>query len=169
MPVLRLPSPKKKNNDLSVKKEVMASPLNGKAIPLSEVADAAFSSEMLGKGVAIDPADGNVCAPCDGTVSMLFPTKHAIGLVSDSGAELLIHVGMDTVKLEGQHFTAHVQEGDKVKKGQLLITCDIEAVKKEGYSMVTPIIVSNTDDYLDVVPMKQGAIKKEEELLTLIH
>ena len=158
-----------KKDDLKVKKEVMACPLNGNAIPLNEVKDEAFSSEMLGKGVAIEPADGNVYAPCDGTVTMLFATKHAVGLVSEGGAELLIHVGMDTVKLEGKHFTAHVKEGDKVKKGQLLLTADVEAIRAEGYSMVTPIIVSNTDDYLDVVPMKQGAIKKEEELLTLIH
>ncbi len=158
-----------KRNDLSVKKEVMVSPMNGKAIPLSEVQDEAFSSEMLGKGIAIEPADGHVYAPCDGTVSMLFSTKHAVGLVSENGAELLIHVGMDTVKLEGKYFTTHVEQGDKVKKGQLLITCDMDAIRKEGYSMVTPVIVSNTDDYLDVVSMKLGAIEKEEELLTLIH
>ncbi len=163
------PKSEKKNNDLSVKKEVMASPLNGKAIPLSEVQDEAFSTEMLGKGVAIEPADGHIYAPCDATVSMLFSTKHAVGLVCDSGAELLIHIGMDTVKLEGKHFTTHVDQGDKVKKGQLLITFDMDAIRAEGYPLVTPIIVSNTDDYLDVVPMKQGAIKKEEELLTLIH
>jgi len=124
---------------------------------------------MLGKGVAIDPADGHVYAPCDGTVSMLFSTKHAIGLVSNSGAELLIHLGLDTVKLEGKYFDVHVEQGDKVKKGQLLITCDVDAIRSEGYSMVTPIIVSNTPDYLDVVPMKQGDVAKEEELLTLIH
>lgn len=159
----------KKNGELTVKKEVISSPLNGKAIALTEVQDEAFASEMLGKGVAIDPADGHVYAPCDGTVTMLFSTKHAIGLVSDSGAELLIHLGMDTVKLEGRYFETHVEQGAKVKKGQLLITCDINAIKSEGYSMVTPIIVSNTADFLDVVPMKQGDIAKEEELLTLIH
>lgn len=163
------PKNEEKNDDLKVKKEVMVSPLTGKAIPLSEVEDAAFSGGMLGKGVAIDPADGNVYAPCDATVSMLFATKHAIGLVSENGAELLIHLGLDTVKLEGKHFNTHVQEGDKVKKGQLLITCDVDAIRKEGYSMVTPVIVSNTDDYLDVVPMKQGVITKDEDLLTLIH
>ena len=159
----------KKNTELKVKKEVVVSPLTGKIIALTEVEDAAFSGEMLGKGVAIDPADGHVYAPCDGTVSMLFSTKHAIGLVSDSGAELLIHLGLDTVKLEGKYFDVHVEQGDKVKKGQLLITCDVDAIRSEGYSMVTPIIVSNTPDYLDVVPMKQGDVAKEEELLTLIH
>lgn len=138
-------------------------------ISLSEVKDEAFSSEMLGKGVAIEPADGHLYAPCDGTVTMLFSTKHAIGLVTDGGAELLIHVGMDTAQLEGKHFTAHVEQNAKVKKGQLLLTCDLEAIKEAGYSTVTPVIVSNIADYLDVVPMKQGAVQKEEELLTLIH
>lgn len=163
------PKNEKKNSELKVKKEVIVSPLTGNAIPLTDIEDAAFSSEMLGKGVAIDPADGHVYAPCDGTVSMLFSTKHAIGLVSNSGAELLIHLGLDTVKLEGKYFDVHVEQGDKVKKGQLLITCDVDAIRSEGYSMVTPIIVSNTPDYLDVVPMKQGDVAKEEELLTLIH
>lgn len=163
------PKNEKKNSDLKVKKEVAVSPLTGNAIPLTDIEDAAFSSEMLGKGVAIDPVDGHVYAPCDGTVSMLFSTKHAVGLVSDSGAELLIHLGLDTVKLEGKYFETHVEQGDKVKKGQLLITCDIDAIRNEGYSMVTPVIVSNTADYLDVVPMKQGNVEKEEELLTLIH
>ena len=163
------PKNEKKNSDLKVKKEVVVSPLTGNAIPLTDIEDAAFSSEMLGKGIAIDPVDGHVYAPCDGTVSMLFSTKHAVGLVSDSGAELLIHLGLDTVKLEGKHFETHVEQGSKVKKGQLLITCDIDAIRNEGYSMVTPVIVSNTADYLDVVPMKQGNVEKEEELLTLIH
>ena len=163
------PKNEKKNSELTVKKETIASPLTGKVIALNEVQDEAFASEMLGKGVAIDPADGHVYAPCDGTVTMLFSTKHAIGLVSDSGAELLIHLGMDTVKLEGKYFETHVEQDSKVKKGQLLITCDVDAIRSEGYSMVTPIIVSNTPDYLDVVPMKQGEVVKEEELLTLIH
>lgn len=163
------PKNEKKNTELKVKKETIASPLTGKAIPLNEIEDAAFASEMLGKGIAIDPVDGHVYAPCDGTVSMLFSTKHAIGLVTDSGAELLIHLGLDTVKLEGKYFETHVEQGNKVKKGQLLITCDLDAIRGEGYSMVTPIIVSNTADYLDVVPMKQGDVNKEEELLTLIH
>jgi len=160
---------KKEETESLVKKEILASPLTGKVIPLTEVEDAAFSGELLGKGIAVDPADGHVYAPCDGTLSALFPTTHAIGIVTDGGAELLIHLGLDTVKLEGKHFEAHVKAGDKVKKGQLLITCDIDAIKKEGYSMVTPIIVTNTADYLDIVAMKQGEIKKEEDLLTVIH
>lgn len=158
-----------KKADLKVKKEVVTSPLTGNVIPLTEVKDEAFSGELLGKGVAVDPTEGNVVAPCNGTVTTLFPTKHAIGIVTENGAELLIHLGLDTVKLEGEHFTAHIAQGDKVKKGQLMVTVDLEAVKAAGYSMVTPIIVTNTPDYLDVVAMSSTSVNKEEELLTLIN
>ena len=150
-------------------KEVVASPLTGKVVPLTEVKDEAFSGELLGKGVAIDPTEGTVVAPCDGTVTVLFPTKHAIGIVTEHGAKLLIHLGLDTVKLEGEYFTAHIAQGDKVKKGQLMVTVDLEAVKAAGYSMVTPIIVTNTPDYLDIVAMSSTSVNKEEELLTLIN
>lgn len=150
-------------------KEVVASPLTGKVVPLTEVKDEAFSGELLGKGVAIDPTEGTVVAPCDGTVTTLFPTKHAIGIVTENGAELLIHLGLDTVKLEGEYFTAHIAQGDKVEKGQLMVTVDLEAVKAAGYSMVTPIIVTNTPDYLDIVAMSSTSVNKEEELLTLIN
>ena len=150
-------------------KEVVASPLTGKVVPLTEVKDEAFSGELLGKGVAIDPTEGTVVAPCDGTVTTLFPTKHAIGIVTENGAELLIHLGLDTVKLEGEYFTAHIAQGDKVEKGQLMMTVDLEAVKAAGYSMVTPIIVTNTPDYLDIVAMSSTSVNKEEELLTLIN
>ena len=158
-----------KKSDVNVKKEVIASPLTGKVLPLTEVKDEAFSGELLGKGVAVEPTEGTVVAPCDGTVTTLFPTKHAVGIVSENGAEILIHLGLDTVKLNGEHFTAHVAQGDKVKKGQLLVTVDLDAVAKAGYSMVTPIIVTNTPDYLDVVAMSSDAVKKEDELLTLIN
>lgn len=163
------PKIEEKKTELKVKKEVVASPLTGKVVPLTEVKDEAFSGELLGKGVAVDPTEGNVVAPCNGTVTTLFPTKHAIGIVTENGAELLIHLGLDTVKLEGEHFTAHIAQGDKVKKGQLMVTVDLEAVKAAGYSMVTPIIVTNTPDYLDVVAMSSTSVNKEEELLTLIN
>lgn len=153
---------------VKVDKEVIASPLTGKVVPLTEVKDEAFSGELLGKGVAVDPTEGTVVAPCNGTVTALFPTKHAIGIVTENGAELLIHLGLDTVKLDGEHFTAHISQGDKVKKGQPMVTVDLDAVKAAGYSMVTPIIVTNTPDYLDVVAMSSDVINKEEELLTLI-
>lgn len=163
------PKIEEKKTELKVKKEVVASPLTGKVVPLTEVKDEAFSGELLGKGVAVDPTEGNVVAPCNGTVTTLFPTKHAIGIVTENGAELLIHLGLDTVKLDGEHFTAHIAQGDKVKKGQLMVTVDLEAVKAAGYSMVTPIIVTNTPDYLDVVAMSSTSVNKEEELLTLIN
>ena len=163
------PKIEEKKTELKVKKEVVASPLTGKVVPLTEVKDEAFSGELLGKGVAIDPTEGTVVAPCDGTVTTLFPTKHAIGIVTENGAELLIHLGLDTVKLEGEHFTAHIAQGDKVKKGQLMVTVDLEAVKAAGYSIVTPIIVTNTPDYLDIVAMSSTSLNKEEELLTLIN
>ena len=107
-------------------------------------------------------------APCDGVLTTLFPTKHALGIVSEGGAEVLIYLGLDTVKLDGQYFEAHVAQGDKVKKGQLLVSCDLNAIAKAGYSMVTPVIITNTDDYLDIVSMGNKAAKHGEDLLTLI-
>ena len=155
-------------SELKVKKEELASPLTGKLLPLSEVKDEAFSGELLGKGFAVDPTDGNVYAPCDGTVMTLFPTLHAVGIVSNNGAEVLVHIGLDTVQLNGEHFKAHVAQGDKVTKGQLLITVDIDAVKAAGFSVVTPVIITNTADYLDVVTTKEGNVNSKEDVLTVI-
>ena len=135
---------------------MISSPLTGKVKPLSQIEDAAFSNETIGKGVAITPSEGKVTAPFNGTVMMLFPTKHAIGLMSDQGCEVIIHIGMDTVRLDGKHFDAHVKEGDKVKKGDLLITFDKDAIEKEGYSLDTPVIVTNTNDYMDIIAMMEG-------------
>lgn len=129
----------------------VASPLEGRIIPLCEVEDDAFATETLGKGIAIDPTKGEVVAPFDCTVTSLFSTNHAIGLTSDTGAELLIHIGLDTVKLEGKYFQAHVKKDEKVKKGTVLVTFDLDQIKKEGYSAVTPIIILNTGNYADVV------------------
>lgn len=150
-------------------REVICSPLNGNVLPLSEAKDDAFAQGLLGNGVAIDPADGKVVSPVDGTVMTLFPTKHAIGLVSDNGAEILIHLGMDTVKLDGKYFEAHVKQGDKVKKGDVLVTCDVEAIKAEGYSMITPVIVTNTADYLDVVEMASGTVKAGDDIISCLN
>lgn len=150
-------------------REVICSPLNGNVLPLSEAKDDAFAQGLLGNGVAIDPADGKVVSPVDGTVMTLFPTKHAIGLVSDNGAEILIHLGMDTVKLDGKYFEAHVKQGDKVKKGDVLVTCDVEAIKAEGYSMITPVIVTNTADYLDVVEMASGTVKARDDIISCLN
>jgi PTS system beta-glucosides-specific IIC component len=122
-------------------------PMAGKAVPITEVPDPTFAEGMLGNGIAIEPAEGKVYAPCDATVDMMFTTGHAVSLVADCGAEVLIHVGLETVGLEGKPFTIHVANGDKVKKGQLLIEVDLEAVKAAGLPTITPMLICNTDDY----------------------
>lgn len=130
--------------------EEVNQPIEGKIIPLNQVEDDAFSQEVLGKGIAIIPSEGKVYAPFDGTVITLFPTKHAIGIVSDNGCEVLIHIGMNTVQLNGKYFTSHVQQGDKVKKGQLLVEFDIDHILQEGYNLETPVIITNTKDYSNI-------------------
>lgn len=122
-------------------------PLAGKAVPVTEVPDPTFAEGMLGNGIAIEPVDGKVYAPCDATVDMMFTTGHAVSLVADFGAEILIHVGLETVGLEGKPFTIHVANGDKVKKGQLLMEADLEAIKAAGLPTITPMVICNTDDY----------------------
>ena len=122
-------------------------PMAGKAVPITEVPDPTFAEGMLGNGIAIEPAEGKVYAPCDATVDMMFTTGHAVSLVADCGAEVLIHVGLETVGLEGKPFTIHAANGDKVKKGQLLIEVDLDAVKAAGLPTITPVLICNTDDY----------------------
>ena len=122
-------------------------PVAGQAVPVSEVPDPTFSSGMLGNGIAIIPTDGKVCAPCNATVDMMFTTGHAVSLVADSGAEILIHVGLETVGLEGKCFTVHVENGQKVKKGDLMIEVDLEGIKAAGLNTITPVVICNTDDY----------------------
>lgn len=149
-------------------KEIIMTPMEGKVKPLAEVKDAAFAQGALGKGIAIEPANGNVVAPFDGTVMTLFPTKHAIGLVSDTGCEVLIHIGLDTVQLEGKHFDAHVKQGDKVVKGQLLVTFDKAAIEQAGYSVETPVIITNTSDYLDIVETQNAGVGPNDDLITIL-
>ena len=122
-------------------------PLAGKAVAISEVPDPTFAEGMLGNGIAIIPSDGKVYAPCDAKVDMMFSTGHAVSLVSDSGAEILIHVGLETVGLEGKPFKVHVNSGDTVKKGDLLIEFDLEAIKAEGFNTITPMLVCNSGDF----------------------
>ena len=129
------------------KTDDLYAPMAGKAVPITEVPDPTFAEGMLGNGIAIEPAEGKVYAPCDATVDMMFTTGHAVSLVADFGAEILIHVGLETVGLEGKPFTVHAANGDKVKKGQLLIEVDLEAVKAAGLPTITPVLVCNTDDY----------------------
>jgi PTS system beta-glucosides-specific IIC component len=149
-------------------KEAVLSPVKGRVLPLSQASDQAFAQGALGKGVLIDPTEGVVRAPFDGTVMTLFPTKHAIGLISDQGMELLIHIGMDTVQLEGKGFEANVAQGDKVKKGQVLVTFDIEAIKEAGYSTETPVIVTNTGDYLDIIETQDTEVTPGDTLITAL-
>lgn len=122
-------------------------PMAGKAVAITEVPDPTFAEGMLGNGIAIEPTEGKVYAPCDATVDMMFTTGHAVSLVADFGAEILIHVGLETVSLEGKPFTVHVANGDKVKKGQLLIEVDLDAVKAAGLPTITPMVICNTDDF----------------------
>ena len=122
-------------------------PMVGKAVPITEVPDPTFAEGMLGNGIAIEPAEGKVYAPCDATVDMMFTTGHAVSLVADCGAEILIHVGLETVSLEGKPFTVHVANGDKVTKGQLLLEADLEAIKAAGLPTITPMLICNTDEY----------------------
>lgn len=143
------------------------SPLNGKAVSLTEVNDAVFSQKILGDGIAIRPREGKVYAPVDGKITALFDTKHAVGLESNDGMELLIHIGIDTVNLEGKHFTAHIKNGDNVKKGDLLISFDKEAIEQAGYDTVTPVLITNTADFIKIISKPDQEVKAGELLLAL--
>lgn len=156
-------------NEVLNKKSIVYAPINGKVIPLEEVKDEAFNTGSLGKGVGIVPSDGNVYAPVDGKVSVLFNTLHAIGLTTDDGMEVLVHIGLDTVKLNGKYFNAHVKQGDTVKKGDLLVSFDKEALEKEGYDITTPVIITNSNDMLDVVETNETDIHAGDTLLTGIR
>ena len=151
----------------AAKDTVLAACLTGTVVPLAEVKDEAFASGALGDGIAIEPTDGELVAPADGEISSTFETHHAVGMTTVDGAELLMHIGIDTVKLGGKHFTYLVNEGDKVRKGQPLIRFDIEAIKAEGYPVTTPLIVCNTDEYAAVTPKASGTVKQGDALLEL--
>ena len=153
----------------AAKDTVLSACLNGTVVPLAEVKDEAFASGALGDGIAIEPIDGELVAPADGEISSTFETHHAVGMTTVDGAELLMHIGIDTVKLGGKHFTYLVNEGDKVKKGQPLIRFDLEAIKAEGYPVTTPLIVCNTDDYATVAAKASGTVKQGDALLELKH
>ena len=153
----------------AAKDTVLSACLNGTVVPLAEVKDEAFASGALGDGIAIEPIDGELVAPADGEISSTFETHHAVGMTTVDGAELLMHIGIDTVKLGGKHFTYLVNEGDKVKKGQPLIRFELEAIKAEGYPATTPLIVCNTDDYAAVAAKASGTVKQGDALLELKH
>ncbi len=149
--------------------EELVAPIKGKQINLSEVEDEVFASGAVGVGMAIVPSKGEVVAPINGVVSTIFPTKHAIGIVSDNGTEILIHVGLNTVALDGKYYDVNVNAGDKVKKGQKLLSFDIDAIKKEGYSTVTPVLVTNASDLADVIVIENKEIEENDSIIKVVH
>lgn len=155
-------------NEKLIKNIEIKSPLKGSIIPLSQVQDGAFAAEILGKGAAVVPQEGIVTSPVNGTVSTLFPTLHAIGIMSDEGAELLIHIGLNTVQMNGKGFKAFVQQGDKITVGQKLIEFDMDLLQKEGYCLETPVVVTNTADYLDVLAENPKDVLCGESLLHIV-
>lgn len=146
---------------------ILCSHMNGTIVPLENVEDDVFSQKILGEGIAIEPAEGRLYAPCDGTVESVFDTKHAVNIVSSDGAEILLHIGIDTVQLGGKFFTAHVSDGDKIKKGDLLISFDPDGIKDAGFKITTPMIICNSDDYHSFTPLAQGKTAPGEEIFRI--
>jgi len=149
-------------------KECLSAVAKGQVVQLSQVKDMAFSSGAMGKGIAIKPACNQVHAPVSGQVACLFPTKHAIGIKTDSGVELLIHIGIDTVQLDGKYFTAHIEQGQRVERGQLLVEADMKAIEAEGYDTTIMVIITNTAQFLDVIPAVCETIRLDEECLSVV-
>lgn len=144
---------------------MISSPVSGKVVDLSEVPDETFAQEILGKGCAVIPSDNKITAPANAVVETVFDTHHAVGLKLENGCEILVHIGINTVELEGQGFTAHISEGDKVTAGQTLITFDKEFIQKKGYNIITPVLVTNSDDYKEVQKIVQGDVMHGEKLI----
>lgn len=159
------------NNEVksnSLKKVVISSPIKGETIKLEDIEDAAFATGVLGQGLAIKPTEGKVVSPVSGEVTTLFPSLHAIGITSDEGIEILIHVGLDTVQLEGKGFKAHVKQGDKIVKGQELVTFDIDFIQESGYSIVTPVVVTNYNDYFEIAATESKSLELGDKAITVI-
>ncbi|AKP44039.1 TPA: PTS glucose transporter subunit IIA [Clostridioides difficile] len=151
-----------------LEREIVTSPIKGEVLKLSDIEDAAFASGVLGQGVAIIPSDGKVVAPVDGVVTTLFPSLHAIGILSDTGVEVLIHIGLNTIQLEGRGFEACIKQGDRITKGQTILNFDVDAIKELGYSTVTPIVITNSSQFLDVVETESKNIELEDNLITVL-
>ncbi|CNI14647.1 beta-glucoside-specific PTS transporter subunit IIABC [Yersinia bercovieri] len=147
---------------------LLSAPLNGKIVPLTDVKDGVFASEIMGKGIAIYPSEGAVYSPVNGVVSKLFHTNHAIGIVSEEGVEILIHVGIDTVKLNGELFNSHINEGDFITKGQLLLTFDLDELITRDFDMTTPIVIANTDDYRNILATENECADRSNTLITVL-
>ena len=145
----------------------IAAPAAGQVVPLAEVPDPTFAQGILGQGAAIQPSEGRIVAPADGRIDMMFDTGHAVSMTTADGAEVLIHVGIDTVQLKGQHYKACCKNGDTVKKGDTLIEFDPAAIQAAGYQTVTPVIVCNADSFAEVKTAAAGAVKAGDVLLTL--
>lgn len=145
---------------------IVYSPLCGKAIAMADVPDETFATEVLGKGAAVEPIDGKVVAPADGIVTMLFDTHHAVGITLDNGMEMLIHIGINTVELNGEGYTAHVGDGERFKRGQTLISFDKDLIESKGYKTITPVIITNADDYSDISLMADGHVDLLDELIS---
>ncbi|MDD6490485.1 MAG: glucose PTS transporter subunit IIA [Clostridia bacterium] len=159
---------KKEDKKTKEKTEILCSHLSGKVVPLEEVEDAVFSAKILGDGIAVEPTnEGKLYAPCDAKVETVFDTKHAVSLVSESGCEIVLHIGIDTVKLEGKFFESHISNGQKVKKGDLLISFDMNGIKKAGYKLTTPMIICNTDNYSSIKAVADGNISAGEKILEI--
>lgn len=154
-----------KEQTAAFKKNTVYSPMQGTAVPLTEVPDDTFAAEILGKGMAVVPEDKEVISPVNGTVSTVFDTKHAVGITADDGMEILIHVGINTVELNGQYFTAHVKEGDLVKAGQPLLTADLKNIADAGYNLTTPVIITNSDDYEEILMTVSGKVNFLDQIL----
>ena len=150
-----------------IAEETLTSPVNGTQIPLSEVTDETFASEMLGTTVAVEPADGKIVAPCDGEVSNIFETGHAVCITTEAGGELLIHIGIDTVKMDGKGFTKKVSDGDKVHAGDILVEADLEEIKNAGYQTTTMMILTNTDEFGNVTKAEPAEVKTTSKVMTL--
>lgn len=155
-------------NHEAIINEIIQSPIRGKVIDLKEVNDITFAEEMLGKGVAIEPIEGKVVSPVNGVVSAIFPTKHAIGLTSDKGAEILIHIGIDTVKLEGKYFKTYVNVGDRIAIGDLMVEFEIDKIKDAGYETITPVLITNVDNYKEINKISSGIVKEKENIISTI-
>jgi len=143
------------------------SPLKGSVVPLNEVNDPVFAEEMMGNGAAVIPTDGRASSPVSGEIISVFKTKHAITIKADNGADIIIHVGLDTVNLDGKHYEAHVKDGQRVKVGDLLLTFDIERIKEAGYDVVTPVVVTNSSDYSAIKRVVKNEVNEGEALIEL--
>lgn len=155
------------NTEINGKTITLYSHMNGTAVKLEDVEDEVFSQKILGEGAAVEPSEGKLYAPCDGKIDSVFDTKHAVNMVSSEGVEILLHIGIDTVKLGGQYFEAHVSDGQEVKKGDLLISFDMDKIKAAGYKVTTPIIIGNTDDYASVEPVAQNSVSAGDMILKI--